>query len=126
MRSYLTRNSLSGQLSGLIMSTPYWYNRSRYSCSICHVSDIQTGHPEHQCCEHFRSICMPMTLFSILACCRRILSSCVLVLLCFYPLIIVVLSIGYGGLAPIHIRLLEMAKLCCVFIFISKFCNQRI
>jgi len=29
----------------------------------------------------------------------------------------VALSIGYGCLAPMHIRLLEVAKLCCAFIF---------
>jgi len=32
----------------------------------------------------------------------------------------VVLSIGYGGLAPMHILPLEVAKLCCLFIFFDQ------
>ena len=60
-------------------------------------SDIQTTLPGHQCCGHFNSICMPMSQFSISVWCNGLL--------------------GYGGVAPMHIWLLEVAKLFCVFIF---------
>ena len=59
-------------------------------------SDIQTTLPGHQCCGHFNSICMPMSQFSISVWCKGLL--------------------GYGGVAPMHIWLLEVAKLFCVFI----------
>ena len=34
--------------------------------------------------------------------------------------VIVVLSIGYGGLGPMHIWILEVAKWCCVFNFFER------
>ena len=55
--------------------------------------------PWHQCCEHFHSVCLSMSLFSILVWCRGILlSPGVLVVLCWYPW-------------------LEVAKLCCKKLF---------
>jgi len=51
----------------------------------------------------FIQFVLPMSLFSILVRCRGIVSPCVLVVLCCYIPVTVVLSIGYGGLAPMHI-----------------------
>ena len=66
------------------------------SLVLVYVSDIQTTLPGHQCCGHFNSICMPMSLFSISVWCKSIL--------------------GCDGL-PMHIWVLEVAKLFHVFIF---------
>ena len=65
-----------------------------------HVSEIQTSLPGHQRCEHFRSICVPMSLFSLSVRCKGIL--------------------GYGGLAPIlHTHLTswgDKIMLCLYFL----------
>ena len=58
----------------------------------------------------FIQFVLPMSRFSILVWCRGILSPGVLVVL--YIPVTVVLSIGYGGLAPMHIWLPDGAKLC--------------
>ena len=62
---------------------------------------------------------LALCLFSFILCCpclcsacRGILSPGVLVVLCCYIPVTVVLSIGYGGLAPMHIWLLDVANLC--------------
>ena len=64
-------------------SVLHWSVPSEFT--IMYVSDIQTGLPRHQHCDHFHSICLPMSLFSILAWCIGILSLGALVVLCCYP-----------------------------------------
>jgi len=102
---------MSWPLSWLIVSTAYWSNRN--SCclhySVLHqsislkwvlVSDNQTSLLGHQHCEHFHSICMPMSLFSISVWCKGIL--------------------GCGGFTPMHIWLLEVAGYVVVFYFLDQ------